>query len=157
MGVATVTGYEGEMVKLDEGGGAPALALLAGPSGDDSPPAIGDSVVVLTANGRTIVACIDNLNGPVATTGEVRRYSRNALGLPMAILHLRADGSVAIEAPGGLVLTGDLAVSGNLEVDGSITAAEVTAGVVPGATVTLTTHMHPTAAVGSPSPPTPGT
>lgn len=61
-----------------------------------------------------------------------------------------------------LILTGSIDVSGsisaqNIEVSGYVKAqGEITAKTTS-LNVHLSTHMHPTAAPGSPSPPTPGT
>jgi hypothetical protein len=70
----------------------------------------------------------------------------------------------------GIVVGGNLIVNGNLQLSGSIeavaggpyagdikTSGNVTAGFGGADQVGLQTHEHPTAASGSPSPPTPGT
>lgn len=49
-----------------------------------------------------------------------------------------------------------LTVNGDVVSSGTVKGAEVEAGSI-GAIIHLTTHMHPTAAPGSPSPPTPNT
>jgi len=51
-------------------------------------------------------------------------------------------------------VTGDVNVTGDMSVSGEIEGLEVTA---KSKGVKLSSHMHPTAATGSPSPPTPGT
>jgi hypothetical protein len=161
--IGTVTGHDLPMVTADEGGGRTSDSLLAGAAGDDSPPSLADSVVVLsTPSGRVIVAVVDNLNEGEAAPGERRLYSRSVLGPPAAVLWLKADGSIALTAPGGVTCAGALAVEGDLDVTGAITAtgditaAEVTAGATPATAVSLSTHTHP-APGGTTSPPTPGT
>lgn len=66
------------------------------------------------------------------------------------------DGDVEVKCAVTKV-DGNLEVTGSIEADGGMSAGgEVTAraGTAP---VSLSTHMHPTAASGPPSPPTPGT
>jgi len=51
----------------------------------------------------------------------------------------------------GIEITGDVKVIGNIESTGEVTA------IADGASVSLSTHQHPSAPTGSPSSPTPGT
>ena len=80
-----------------------------------------------------------------------------------------AEDATLIECPtvtvsGDLIVQGSLTAEGGAEVQGSVNATgSVTAqGQVEAlsgtpAVVRLSTHMHPTAVIGPPSPPTPGT
>lgn len=122
-----------------------------------------------------------------AAPGSRRRYNiadgvyigglLNAV--PAATLWLKTDGTLNLtDAKGnvlstsssGFVFTGDVEVNGTLKVDdletgsdglnvtGAITATgNITAGYGGADQVGVQTHEHPTAATGSPSPPTPGT
>jgi len=59
-----------------------------------------------------------------------------------------------------LEVSGNVEISGNVDVSGSVKSTGTVEGVDVTATATqvnLSSHMHPTAATGSPSPPTPGT
>lgn len=62
------------------------------------------------------------------------------------------NGNVIEMKAGGITLTGNVTINGALSVTGDVTAGAGGAG-----SVGLLTHEHPTAAVGPPSPPTPGT
>ena len=99
--------------------------------------------------------------------------------VPAATLWLKTDGTLNLtDAKGnvlstsssGFVFTGNVEVNGTLKVDdletgsdglnvtGAITATgNITAGYGGADQVGVQTHEHPTAATGSPSPPTPGT
>ena len=81
-----------------------------------------------------------------------------------------ANGNVLQMASGGITITGNVTVDGTLTatkletgedglaVTGPITATgDITAGFGGADQVGLQTHEHPTAATGAPSPPTPGT
>lgn len=63
---------------------------------------------------------------------------------------LNVTGNVSID--GDSSVTGDVSSKGNIHANGNIDAN----GNISTPTVNLNTHMHPTAATGSPSPPTPG-
>jgi len=58
-----------------------------------------------------------------------------------------------------LEVTGKVAAQQTIDATGDITSSATVTGRagVSGATASLDTHMHPTAALGPPSPPTPGT
>lgn len=60
---------------------------------------------------------------------------------------LTSGGQIKMTAPNGFILDGDVAVTGDMDVDGDVTALL--------GSVSLITHTHPTAAIGPPSPPTP--
>ena len=69
---------------------------------------------------------------------------------------LQVNGTVKAQ---GIESSGSVKASGKVEADGNIESkADVRAGTVtPTTTVKLLTHVHPTAAPGPASPPTPGT
>jgi phage baseplate assembly protein V len=54
-------------------------------------------------------------------------------------------------------IDGDLKVTGDIDVDGGLSARGEVTAMATTLNVSLSTHMHPTAAPGPPSPPTPGT
>lgn len=63
-------------------------------------------------------------------------------------LVLTSDGKIRMTAPNGFVLDGDVAVTGNMDVDGDVTALV--------GTISLSTHTHTSTAPGNPtSPPIP--
>jgi len=72
-----------------------------------------------------------------------------------------------LELTGDLKVTGDATITGDVSVTGGIDATNnikskmavegLSVKATLGAGTTLSTHMHPTAATGPPSPPTPGT
>jgi hypothetical protein len=81
-----------------------------------------------------------------------------------------AGQTVAITAPGGINLNGvtidssgnlvspnNITADGNVTADGTVTGQTQVIAGTGGTAVHLTTHNHPTAATGAPSPPTPGT
>ena len=72
-------------------------------------------------------------------------------------LVVEAKGTVEIKAAPKVVIDADLEVKGKIDATGNVTAdGEVTARATS-TNVKLSTHMHPTAGTGPPSPPTPGT
>jgi phage baseplate assembly protein V len=72
-------------------------------------------------------------------------------------LTVDAKGTVEIKGAPKVVVDCDLEVKGKIDATGNVTAdGEVTARATS-TNVKLSTHMHPTAATGPPSPPTPGT
>lgn len=79
-----------------------------------------------------------SVDGDISTTGKIA-----------------ADGNIStkgdVSADGDMNATGDVNATGGVSANGEITAMSLTTNIK------LSTHMHPTAAVGSPSPPTPGT
>lgn len=56
-----------------------------------------------------------------------------------------------LNVDGDITNTGDIVAGGGVSADGEVTA------MAKSTNIKLSTHMHPTAAPGSPSPPTPGT
>lgn len=104
--------------------------------------------------------------------GAVLEYDRKTHEL---VANLGAEGKATVTAGAGVTIDGDTTIKGKLTVDGdAAVTGKVDAtgdvssdGTVSGLSgvkagpevggVSLLTHMHPTAAVGPPSPPTPGT
>lgn len=76
-----------------------------------------------------------------------------------------SDGDVSVKTPSGNVKAngvvidqnGNMTVPGNIICAGTVTGQTQVVAGVGGAAVHVTTHKHPTAATGAPSPPTPGT
>lgn len=63
-----------------------------------------------------------------------------------------------VEVDGNFDIDGDIKATGNIEAEGDIKAeGEVSAKSGLSGQVSLSTHQHPTAALGLPSPPIPGT
>lgn len=145
-------------------------------------PEIGEQVILLSPSGELAQGVVlmglyqDNHpapgDGPDKHTvtyhdGAIIEYDRGAH-------HLKAvlpDGATAeLVATGGMSIEGDIAVTGkvtvtdNIEVSGdlsvggdtSVTGKITATGDVTGSMVSLSKHMHPTAALGPPSLPTPG-
>lgn len=110
-------------VKVDPGGGAVITCTQFGPPGLDAPPLAGDYAAVVTAPGdssKIIVGYADPTNEGTAEAGEYRAYSRDADGVPMVWVHLKADGTARIENENGffeLKLDGQFNVNDNFTVD----------------------------------------
>lgn len=86
-------------VAIDPGGGASVTAQHFGPAGDDAQPLPGDFVATIDGTGsgaQTAVAYLDPANAGVAAAGEKRIYSRDADGVPIAVVWLRSDGTIEI-------------------------------------------------------------
>jgi len=160
--IAEVVSYEvtddGPVVQVDFGGGSPVTAEWFAPNGDDSPPLPGDSVAVERSDGTGVwqaTACHDPANDGSAAPGEVRRYARNAAGVPVAEFHLKANGDIAITSllpTGKINLNGvEIDALGNVTIPGTASALSVSA-----AGVDLATHLHTAPSGGGPtSPPVP--
>jgi hypothetical protein len=69
---------------------------------------------------------------------------------------LKLTTKLTIDAP-TVAISGDLQVSGTVAADGEVSAHTSLLGVPNPLAVRLTTHLHATAALGPPVPPTPGT
>lgn len=149
--------------KVDEGGGDNSLCEVATPPGIDAVPLPQDTAVTVRVPGEgraVVVSCLDTRNEGEAEPGEIRIYSRDADGGVKAVVHIRADGSLLIDAPEGVTINGDCTVTGELSVTGDITAegevfgSEVNAGPLP-LQIKLGAHGHPTAGTGPVSGPIP--
>ena len=113
----------------DPGGGANVSARVFGAAGDDSPPMPGDTVVIVPLGqlrGNAAVGVVDTKNAGAAAAGEVRRYSRDASGAPVAVFWLKSDGSIVVSNAGGsfVMAPGGAVTINGVEIDtgGSITA-----------------------------------
>ena len=136
--------------------------------GITSVPPVGSDVSMLTVGG-------DRSNAIVLSTGNQQQRLRNlepgAVGVHNAVSQavMHADGTyvvqtgstITITAGGAMTITTNgpvtinaptVVINGDLNVSG-----DVTAGYGGGDSVTLQHHKHPTAALGGPSMPTPGT
>jgi len=140
-----------------------------------SPPEVGEQVLMLSPGGDmsraiAVVGIFSDDNEANGDSGDLFRmtfkngtvieYDREANELKAT---LKAGGKATIEASGGITLKGDITLdgsitlTGDIDLNGALTAQGNVISLGTGAPVTLSTHMHPTAAVGPPSPPTPGT
>jgi len=150
--------------------GLPVFRLQGGPNAIIIDPVAGD-VGFLVVSDRDISALKANA-GAVSNPGS---YRRNDLadavyfgGIvnpadPTQAVQFTSTGLKVFDKNGNIIemkasgititpASGTATVNGNLNVTG-----EVTAGAGGADSVGLQTHEHPTAAIGSPSPPTPGT
>lgn len=152
---------QGADVHGDLGGGDLVTAQHFADCGDDSQPFPGDFVATNEAPGHgneQVTGYIDPLVTQEAGPGEKRIYSRSAPGVVAAVIWLKADGTVvvtnelgAIEmAPDGDVTINGVVidVAGNISTPGTIQGLEVS-----NAAVSLGTHVHTSAAPGSPTGP----
>lgn len=86
-------------VAIDPGGGANITAQHFGPAGDDAQPLPGDFVAAIDGTGsgaQTAVAYLDPANAGQAAAGEKRIYSRDGNGVPIAVVWLKADGTIEL-------------------------------------------------------------
>lgn len=83
------------------------------------------------------------------STDRTRRITLHDDG---SIEHINPNGAMSLGADGNTRIQGNLFITGGVAAGGEITAKAGTAQ-----SIAMTTHEHPTAAVGAPSPPTPGT
>jgi hypothetical protein len=130
-------------------------------------PRVGDIGLVVCSD-RDISSLVAN-NGTMSTPGSRRRFSLSdgvyiggfLMDTPDCYVLFNEDGTIKVsDAKGnvletsntGFGLTGNVAVTGNISATGTIIAGRGGADQV-----NVQTHVHPTAALGAPSPPTPGT
>jgi len=159
-------GAHGADVKCDPDGGNIITAPHFADPGDDSAPLPGDYVALDDSSGsggEHATGYADVRNAGKAGPGEKRLYARKADGAPVVEIWLHSDGSVVIEnasamfemnADGSFKISGrDVVINGvkftaagSIEAPGDVTA--MTAGPV---SVTLASHVHATAALGTPS------
>lgn len=91
------------------------------------------------------------------TSGANIKADEEEVSIEYSMMRFRMkDGEIVVEAA-DITLEGDISIDGNVNISGNVEAdGEVTAKA--SSTISnLSTHMHATAAPGSPSPPTPGT
>ena len=95
-------------------------------------------------------------------SGETKRYTEYPDGTVIEYdweshkLEVKGASKIKVTVPdiefiGNLTVEGNVAASGGVSADGEVTAMAKTTNIK------LSTHQHPTAVVGPPSPPTPGT
>lgn len=112
-------------------------------SGDDSAPVDGDEVVIYDLGGGFKVAMktFDTLT-PTAAAGERRLYSRDSAGAVASYIHMKADGSIDINAPAGLNITADTDITGTLTVSGIIKSLVDIIADYAATAITMLTHYH---------------
>lgn len=140
----TVNGERVRECMLDPGTGANSTAQVMLPPGVDAEGLPGDYVAsVEIGGGKAAVAWHDPKIQPIAGPGEIAFFSRSAPGVRMALIHLKANGSIMLN---GVEITALGEIKAPLEVSAMNSA-------VP---VKLSTHLHPTG-MGPSGPPTAGT
>jgi len=127
--------------------------------GFTSRPPTGSEAIVLCLGGNrdhpVVVADEDRRERPAGglAEGEVCVYAAGG-----ARVYLRADGSVEIVAPGGVLVSGDVEVDGDLGVSGNVTAAGDVAdgvGTLAALRSAYNVHVHSDPQGGSTGPPVP--
>lgn len=126
----------------------------------------GAEVIVLCLGGNrdhpVVVSEEDRRTRPTGdlAEGEAGLYSVGG-GAVRARITLRADGSIELEAPGAVVVTGDVHVSGNLDAGADLTAGgdvADSAGTLAALRAAYNAHTHSDPQGGSTGPPVgPGT
>ena len=94
-------------VKLSRGGGANATADHYGPSGDDSPPIVGDFAHSSGGPGsgqEQITGYHDTQNPGEALPGEKRLYARTEDGAIVGTIWIKRDGTIRIETSGPVIV-----------------------------------------------------
>lgn len=149
-------------ITVDTGGGANVTARYVSPPGDDSPPRVGDSALVIDGpqTGSAVVVGLIDGTSRSAGLGEKRFFSRDGDGNPIAWVWLKADGEVEIRNEHGhFIMEPEGAVTINgvvIDIDGNILAPGEVTAQSDTAPVGLSTHLHNTA-MGPTDAPTPGT
>lgn len=100
--------------------------------------------------------------GPAAPSGEMWLVHKNGQSFKLTndgkiTLNDGHGATITLDGAGNIASAGTWSHTGDLTASGNITGKTQVIAGVGGAAVHLTTHQHPTAATGSPSPPTPGT
>jgi hypothetical protein len=151
--------------------GLPYFRLQGGPWAIIIDPAQNDFGFIIAAD-RDITSV--KANPGIQAPGSPRKYSYSdgiflscpfGTTVPAGTFVFKADGTWTLTDQFGNVLNGSSSgitatpvSGGSFAVNGNITATGTIIGGFGGPDqVGLTTHEHPTAATGSPSPPTPGT
>lgn len=144
-------------VQCDPTGGANVTVPVFSPPGVDAVPLPGDYAALTDAPGagaEKTSGFADVKNEGKAQPGDFRMYARKSDGSVSIELWLRSDGTLEISGGGDVTINGVvITASGEIRAPGEVTAMAIT----PLTAVSLSTHMHPTAATGAPSSPTPGT
>lgn len=135
--------------QVDTGGGVVITADNFAPAGDDSQPLPEDYALVVPtprSGSGALAGFVDIKNEPKAGPGEKRLYARDAEGLPVCEIWLKADksvtvvnesGSFALQADGNIVLNGV-----TIDPDGNISAASLSAPSVKADGKELAGHLH---------------
>lgn len=126
------------------------------------PPAGAEVVILCLGGNRDHPVVISEEDRRVRPSGDLAEgesglYSSSGSSV-QARITLRADGSVEIEAPGGVAVTGDLEASGDLEAGGNVTAGADVAdavGTLAALRSAYNVHTHSDPQGGSTGPPVP--
>lgn len=120
-------------------------ALTFAPSGDDSPPLKEDRIILVSVDGSGKYAAAGVLTvSQGAKAGEKVLYSRSEDGDVEAIIRLLNDGTIKMEAPGDIKISGEKTLSAELKDNASVkTDADMSleasgSTTVKAATTTLT-------------------
>jgi hypothetical protein len=146
-------------VTIDPGGGDATIVSHYAASGDDAPPLDGDYCALTDASGtgaENAVGYADVQTAGKASPGEKRIYARKPDGSVACDVWLKGDETIEITfGLGGAIsckANGDVVINGvTISKLGKITAPlDVVAngGTAP---VSLATHLHTSAAAGSPT------
>lgn len=114
-----------------------ANVRIFNPPGIDSKP-INNDVGYLqnsedSIGGKDLLGFIDINNIPTSEKGECFIYSRDETGSIKSSIYLKSDGSIEINAPGGLKITAETEITGNLTVSDD---------VITGTGISLNNHGH---------------
>ncbi|SNS20536.1 phage baseplate assembly protein V [Sphingomonas laterariae] len=137
-------------------GPLPWLAIRAGRVRIWSPPSEREQCLLLCAEGDTnagfvLPALYCDAFPPPASSADIVAIAFDddaMLSYDMAAHHLAAtipDGSVAIDAQGGVAITGDVTITGNVTVSGTLDASEDAIG----GGISLKSHKHGGVQAGS--------
>lgn len=115
-----------------------------------------------TEGAMDVLGFNDPKNEPVAKKGEFKIYSRDSSGNIKASIHLKADGSIEINAPAGLKISANTEITGTLTVSGIIKSMVDIIADFSATAIKLLTHFHlgnlgyntgvPVAGSGTPKP-----
>jgi hypothetical protein len=152
-----ITGSSVARPRSSQSGQVRLLQVQTGPSvqtiqlvpqaGEDYNPPDGALALCVQSGGRWFaIATFDGVE-PTAAKGERLLYSVDANLAVKASIHLKADGSIAVTTASGKALE----INGNSKT--FVTHAELNTALQSFITA-LNLHVHPTAALGPPSPPT---
>lgn len=141
--------------KIDTGGGANVTGEHFATPGSDSHPLPNDTLLavhVRRSGGLVVVGYIDTENEGKAGPGEWRAYARNSDGEPVVEVWLKSDGSAVVDNGAGAI---ELKPNGDIDLNGAIidSAGLLTVTDAAIAGVLFSTHVHTSAAPGSPTGP----
>jgi hypothetical protein len=138
-----INGQRADDIRAELGTGEVVTAHHFGTAGDDSPPRVGDLVLLARGQGAGVFyACgyVDPDSSQDAAPGDRRVYARDSGGV-VASVWVKANGSLVVESTGDVSINGvTIAADGATNING-VTIS--TAGVVtlPGGKV-LNDHTH---------------